>query len=255
MSRKSGVGDKSPALSSESSLSSVQQEWDELELEAVETVSTIRRTETISPPITRRKAKGTQKRTAPDDSGSRKKVKHSKTAVLPYQEDTGLPDESTQTSTSKKRRSQGKTRVNGNNAQDISVEIEEELVEVETVAEGNTSTKKQKNKKLSKVKGASQTSREGEEQGEKPKRRRKTKEEKEAEAMPLAARTVGLRMYIGAHVSTAKGRVCVLCFSTKAGSKGRWMSIISLCVDYEAEFFLAVFLGVHNSVTNSVHIG
>ncbi|ERF68150.1 hypothetical protein EPUS_08216 [Endocarpon pusillum Z07020] len=40
---------------------------------------------------------------------------------------------------------------------------------------------------------------------QKPKRKRKTKEEKEAEAMPLAARTAGLRMYIGAHVSIAKG--------------------------------------------------
>ena len=54
----------------------------------------------------------------------------------------------------------------------------------------------------------------GEEKGEadeageaqkKPKRKRKTKEEKEAEAMPLAARTIGLRHYIGAHVSMAGG--------------------------------------------------
>ena len=51
----------------------------------------------------------------------------------------------------------------------------------------------------------------------KTKRIRKTKEEKEADAMPLAARTNGLRMFIGAHVSCAKG--------------------------------------VHNSVTNCVHIG
>jgi hypothetical protein len=36
-------------------------------------------------------------------------------------------------------------------------------------------------------------------------RKRKTKEEKEAEAMPLAARTSGLRMFIGAHVSIATG--------------------------------------------------
>ncbi|GAD93673.1 DNA (apurinic or apyrimidinic site) lyase, endon uclease [Paecilomyces variotii No. 5] len=49
------------------------------------------------------------------------------------------------------------------------------------------------------------------------KRKRKTKEEKEAEAMPLAARTRGLRMFVGAHVSAAKG--------------------------------------VQNAVTNSVHIG
>lgn len=37
------------------------------------------------------------------------------------------------------------------------------------------------------------------------KRKRKTKEEKEAEAMPLAARTAGLNMFVGAHVSIAKG--------------------------------------------------
>lgn len=46
---------------------------------------------------------------------------------------------------------------------------------------------------------------EGEDCSEKPKRKRKTKEEKEAEAMPLAARSVGLRMFVGAHVSAAKG--------------------------------------------------
>lgn len=39
----------------------------------------------------------------------------------------------------------------------------------------------------------------------KPIRKRKTKEEKEAEAMPLAARTVGLKMFVGAHTSIAKG--------------------------------------------------
>ncbi|KAK4981145.1 DNA-(apurinic or apyrimidinic site) lyase [Elasticomyces elasticus] len=49
------------------------------------------------------------------------------------------------------------------------------------------------------------------------KRKRKTKEEREAEAMPLAARTVGHKMFIGAHVSSAGG--------------------------------------VHNAVTNSLHIG
>lgn len=37
------------------------------------------------------------------------------------------------------------------------------------------------------------------------KKKRKTQEEKEAEAMPLAARTTGLRMFVGAHTSIAKG--------------------------------------------------
>ncbi len=48
-------------------------------------------------------------------------------------------------------------------------------------------------------------------------KKRKTKEEKEADAMPIVARSSGLRMFIGAHVSSAKG--------------------------------------VHNTVTNCVHIG
>ena len=39
----------------------------------------------------------------------------------------------------------------------------------------------------------------------KPKKKRKTKEEKDAEAMPLASRTIGLNMFVGAHVSIAKG--------------------------------------------------
>ncbi|MCJ1313639.1 hypothetical protein MMC25_007318 [Agyrium rufum] len=56
-----------------------------------------------------------------------------------------------------------------------------------------------------------------EESAQKPKRHRKSKEEKEAEMIPLAARTAGLKMFIGAHVSGAGG--------------------------------------VHNTVGNAVHIG
>lgn len=37
-------------------------------------------------------------------------------------------------------------------------------------------------------------------------KKRKTKEEKQAEAMPLRVRTEGLRMFVGAHVSAAKGQ-------------------------------------------------
>lgn len=39
----------------------------------------------------------------------------------------------------------------------------------------------------------------------KPKKKRKTKEEKSAETMPLATRTTGLKMFVGAHTSIAKG--------------------------------------------------
>lgn len=48
---------------------------------------------------------------------------------------------------------------------------------------------------------------ESDEEADEPKvkRKRKTKEEKEAENMPLAPRTKGLNMFVGAHVSIAKG--------------------------------------------------
>lgn len=56
---------------------------------------------------------------------------------------------------------------------------------------------------------------EGEERPEKAKRKRKTKEEKESEVMPLAARTNGLKMFVGAHVSSAKGPSSK-CFNSRA---------------------------------------
>lgn len=55
---------------------------------------------------------------------------------------------------------------------------------------------------LSSVPGDSSTEQNKKKQA---RRKRKTKEEKEAESMPLAARTKGLNMFVGAHVSIAKG--------------------------------------------------
>lgn len=74
----------------------------------------------------------------------------------------------------------------------------------------------------------------------KPKRRKKSKEEKEAEAMPLAARSAGLNMFVGAHVSCAKGPL--------VGVPMR---------SYIASIKLKPFrgIGVHNTVTNCLHIG
>jgi AP endonuclease-1 len=40
--------------------------------------------------------------------------------------------------------------------------------------------------------------------------KRKTKEEKQAEAMPLLERTVGQKLFIGAHVSSAGGQSCFI---------------------------------------------
>ena len=56
----------------------------------------------------------------------------------------------------------------------------------------------------------------GAESLKKPTITRKTKEEKEAEAMPLATRSKGLQMFIGAHVSSAKGSPPVFPFDSRA---------------------------------------
>lgn len=81
----------------------------------------------------------------------------------------------------------------------LSIE-DEEKVEISKDDEGSPAKSKQRKKTKREVNIG-----EGEERSEKPTRKRKTKEEKESELMPLAARTNGLKMFVGAHVSSAKG--------------------------------------------------
>lgn len=107
-------------------------------------------------------------------------------------------------------------------------------IEVEGTVDNEASPTKARRKP--KVKEVEEDVEEGDDGQKKIKRKRKTKEEKELEAMPIAARTDGLRMFIGAHVSGAKGRS----FST-------YIAIIALR--------RSTNLGVQNSVTNCVHIG
>ena len=77
--------------------------------------------------------------------------------------------------------------------------------EIDEIVEDDASPKKAKRK--TKVKEEDEEIQEGEggQKIIKRKRKTKTKAEKELEAMPLAVRTDGLRMFIGAHVSGAKG--------------------------------------------------
>jgi hypothetical protein len=82
-----------------------------------------------------------------------------------------------------------------------------EIMSAELKEEAYTPLKK---KTASKSKATEAVDLEGDDQvvdeaPKKTRRKRKTQEEKEAEAMPLAARTSGLRMFIGAHVSIATG--------------------------------------------------
>lgn len=78
----------------------------------------------------------------------------------------------------------------------------EPVDEQESLSEEET---KPKPKRTTKAKPVKDEEDEVDEDESKPKRKRKTKEEKDAEAMPLAARTVGSKMFVGAHTSMAKG--------------------------------------------------
>lgn len=101
------------------------------------------------------------------------------------------PDEEQQNATPRKR--QRKT-----------TKVEEEE---EAEVDGNTSKPalKGRAKKSTEVKKEAEDA-DGKAAEQPTKKKRKTKEEKEAEAMPLAARTVGHKLFIGAHVSSAGGQ-------------------------------------------------
>nr|OQO30125.1 hypothetical protein B0A51_02865 [Rachicladosporium sp. CCFEE 5018] len=93
-------------------------------------------------------------------------------------------------------------------AKKVKAEVVETAIEEETVEGAADASETPKVKKRSTKKAAIIFETKPDEDGEaKPKvvRKRKTKEEKEAEAMPLAARTIGHRLFIGAHISSAGG--------------------------------------------------
>jgi AP endonuclease 1 len=82
------------------------------------------------------------------------------------------------------------------------VEVKEE---VEITIEPATTPIKKGRKKAIKNEESEDSAQESNSKAAKPTRKRKTAEEKAAEAMPLAARSVGLKMFVGAHTSIAKG--------------------------------------------------
>ena len=94
------------------------------------------------------------------------------------------------------------------------VTVKEEVEQIETPAKkAPTKSPKKAAKKTTKVEAIVEEVVKGEAPADaaKPtKRKRKTKEEKEAEMIPLAARTQGLKMFVGAHVSGAGGMVISL---------------------------------------------
>lgn len=87
--------------------------------------------------------------------------------------------------------------------------VKPEPEEEESAFSSEEAPKPTPKERQTKAKAAKKEEAEGEEElaKEKPaKKKRKTKEEKEAEAMPLSARTIGHKLFIGAHVSSAGGQ-------------------------------------------------
>lgn len=193
----------------------------------------------ITSGITKRKRVSIEEDRKPVDGGSPKKVRHTKkinekTQILFNEESpqntkrkakTTLKQEAAEDTEAQEEPATPKKR-----GRKTKVEVEEKTVGDD--AEEETATSKYRVRKAkAKVEQRVAEDGEGAEDADTPKktkRKRKTKEEKEAEAMPLASRTPGLNMLIGAHVSCAKGsldhRTC-LCVTRPALT----FSVIQAC--------------------------
>lgn len=183
-------------------------------------------TATLKATPTRQGKRGTNKRKAETMTVvSPKSTKKIKTAAVPNDPIQGSRSKATPKSanspeTTKTKRTLAKSRTRIRRTE-VKTEItqHEEEADQHSVPGGDTGASPRARKKIKVKKEVEVQEAEVPEDAKvKPARRkRKTKEEKEAEMLPLASRTVGSKLFIGAHVSSAGG--------------------------------------VHNAVVNSVHIG
>lgn len=112
----------------------------------------------------------------------------------PEEEETALSSEEAPKPTPKKRQAKAK------------VVKKEEPEEGEETAKPLPKGRARKKSKVKEEEEESKTENNAVADKNPVKKKRKTKEEKEAEAMPLATRTVGHKLFIGAHVSSAGGQ-------------------------------------------------
>jgi hypothetical protein len=89
---------------------------------------------------------------------------------------------------------------------EVAVKEEDKEGEAEAIGDLKPAPKKQPRKKAAVKKETAEADGDDTSIAKPAKAKRKTKEEKEAEAMPLAARTIGHKLFIGAHVSSAGGQ-------------------------------------------------
>lgn len=127
-----------------------------------------------------------------------------------YAEETEGEERSEAVVTTPKKRGRAKKALTASViTEEVDVEIEAEAG-VEAAANGIPTKPKRRVKKTNTTVEEVKAEEQGGEDGivvKKVKRKRKTKEEKEAEAMPLAARSIGTKLFVGAHVSSAGGKL------------------------------------------------
>lgn len=148
-----------------------------------------------------------KKRKVEEESASAKRTKRAKGGPEPvYKEEEETDEVQEVTRAVPKKRA----RVAKESARAAIIQTTEVEEDVETLANGTANKSRRKTKAKTEVVIETEVKVEEQEAdngtvAKKVKRKRKTKEEKEAEAMPLAARTVGSKLLVGAHVSSAGG--------------------------------------------------
>lgn len=154
-------------------------------------------------PVKRQKTRGIEKDGGDGNESTRnlarKRGKQVKRSTVPSVEgelvgNVNQPDEGQQTENKSPRRRKVKSE---EQVKDIKDEEPDDII---------TEKKIKRKQKTKAVERAASPEIENKKVEKKVQRKRKTKEEKEAEAMPLAARTVGHKLFIGAHVSASGGQ-------------------------------------------------
>ncbi|KAL0257706.1 DNA-(apurinic or apyrimidinic site) lyase [Diplodia seriata] len=166
------------------------------------------------------KPRGRKRDSEPATSSVKRAKRATRGAQPSYAEESEEDQEEEVTQSTPRKRSAAQNGKKSTIKKEVKVKAEAEAKEaVEAAAEENPARKIKAKVKAEAEEEVREEGQDGEDGTaiKKTTRKRKTKEEKEAEMLPLAARTVGSKLFVGAHVSAAGG--------------------------------------VQNAVTNSVHIG
>ncbi|KAI9833075.1 MAG: hypothetical protein M1826_000442 [Phylliscum demangeonii] len=202
MTAKCGYDGISSIVSSDSSLSPVPEDLDVEQAEVAVPVTAVAQKTTVSGRTKIRLA-------TPGDPSPAKKRKTLDTSIKTEEDHSEVSELKTIRTTVRQRRTGVRVNASGDDVQSLSIKAEVK-VEVEAAAIVSQPTKRGKVKqsepqKTETTREDSTTDGEAAKPEAKLKRRRRTKAEIEAESMPLAPRTLGLRMLVGAHVSAAQG--------------------------------------------------